>query len=291
MRVSDLRSILLDKGISESVVASMTKQQLEKKIKELEDQQTQEDFNLTMNLDPEKYNVNYGEDEVSEEEYTSDNYAPPYSSPEWQTYILSQFKDGDHKDGFPTCFGLRRLLQINVGPILSSKANHLSVINTTNGQTGDNTRVVTVGYEIEVEWRVNMPIVLLHGETQNIYETRVFGGIADCIEDANNVFGKHPAASAETKAESRALKKALGINSLTFEEKISGYDEKAGEMSKEEPITQSLIGFINAKINILGLDMSTLMKEKGLKATQLKDLTMDEGRMLFSHINTLQQGK
>ena len=47
--------------------------------------------------------------------------APSITSPEWNDYILELFADNELFDGRPTCAGLRRVSELVLGQIVSSK--------------------------------------------------------------------------------------------------------------------------------------------------------------------------
>jgi len=136
---------------------------------------------------------------------------------------------------------------------------------------------------------------------------RTFTGVADCIEDVRSVFGRHPAASAETKAQSRALKNALGLSILTAEEKISGYDDverpSAQPAQSEQLINKELKNFIEAKAKTFNITMSQIVDDyvatnnrKDLlelfnKTNSIGQFKIEDGRALFAFVNTYQQRK
>lgn len=213
---------------------------------------------------------------------------PEYGSIEWQKYIVGLLRPDEVIDGFPKGAGLRRVANLVLGPIVKSGATVVSVVpQLINGDTPS--RAVTINYEITINWKLNRSVMVSFGSTQPAGEYRTFAGVSDCVEDARNVFGKHPAASAESKAESRALKKALGLNVLSFEERISGYEETTEIEKPENRISTQLREFIGAKIEILKLDPKAVLREFGSDQTSLHDLSMDEGRKLFQFINSYQQ--
>ena len=50
-----------------------------------------------------------------------DESAPSITSPEWNDYILELFADNELFDGRPTCAGLRRVSELVLGQVVSSK--------------------------------------------------------------------------------------------------------------------------------------------------------------------------
>lgn len=269
-KVDELRSSLLDMGMSEEEVIKLSKGELkivyEQKVRAVETS---------------SFDIEFTE---SEEEATIADALPEYGSPEWQEYVISLMEPSETLDGYPKCHGLRRVAQLLLGPIVKSGPSMLSVIPTNEG------RATTIVYEVTFDWTLNRPI-WFNPNAPSTASYRIFGGCADCIEDIKSPYGRHPAASAETKAASRAFKKALCINVLSAEERISGYDEKGEESAPDNSkITTQLCNFISAKINVLKLDLDTVSKEFGL-SNKLEKIPMSEGRLFFAFVNNYQQGK
>ena len=134
-------------------------------------------------------------------------YGPTPSDPEWTDYVLGQLtedeiiKDKNNpKKGYPTTDGLRRMVEKLVGPIIKSNTTIHQVPNPENERRA--TVVVNIGifndlYSVALE----------------------FSGAADVYVGNSCVpFGNHPVATAETKAEGRAYKRALKIKVSTYEE-------------------------------------------------------------------------
>ena len=128
---------------------------------------------------------------------------PLKTSPEWHDYIMSKFTKEEVVEGHPTCVGLRRVLEEVYGTILECQSLIMKA------PTIDD-RSATVLCSI---------VCLLHdGETQVRQDSS-----ADVSEiNTEAVYAKHSVSTAETRAEARALRKLLGIRSITAEEAQSG---------------------------------------------------------------------
>jgi hypothetical protein len=226
---------------------------------------------------------------------------PQYGSPEWQKYVIGLLNPDEVYEGYPRCFGLRRIANLLLGPIVEQGVSNLSVIPIVTAEE-KNSRAVTVVYDIHINWKMStrVPIVMgNNGEGMCLNDIRKFSGTADCIEDINSPYGRHPAASAETKAESRALKKALCLNIITAEEKVSGYDDRDSIETRkdisESKISEQLKNFILAKLSKLDLNVDKIVSEYltsvGAPQKPLNDFTMSEGQQCFNYINYLQQNR
>lgn len=282
-KVDELRSALINAGVDESKVAKLNKVELRGMYSTVVLGEKETPFGIAF----EKTTGDNNQVTSGKLPESKQDVLPQYGSPEWQSYVLSQIRPNEQIDGFPRCFGLRRVAQELLGPIMSAKATAVSVIpQLTVNDTP--TRAVTINYEITFDWMLDRSIWFDPHNPQPCFRT--FGGVSDCVEEVNSPWGKHPASSAETKAMSRALKQALCINVLSAEEKVSGYDDGPEEAPKNNKITDQLISFITAKANQLQIKVEDVMKANGLNCP-IKDLTLEDGRGLFAAINKYQQVK
>lgn len=148
------------------------------------------------------------------------------------------------------------------------------------------------------------PICLQHvpqgsfGIFQCIYEVKfedgtVWRGAADC--NKNNVTGKflhYPTAIAESRAEARALKKALGITMLAAEEiDLSA----AAEVKPDQKVSSNIVSAIETLIERSDLDALAVIEEvlpdRADSINTLNDLTVAEGQDIMSHLNNLPKKK
>ncbi len=117
------------------------------------------------------------------------------NSPEWNDYVLTKLAPFEFVDGKPKVDGLRRVARLLLGKLIRSKPINTIVTDFST----------TVMYE-----------VAFMDENSDILE---FGGCAD-VNDSNcqGIYARYRAAVAETRAEGRALRKALGIRVVCAEE-------------------------------------------------------------------------
>lgn len=276
MKVDELRTALLDMGLSPDLVAASDKKTLQSLL--VQELAKEEKFDL----DP----ISWGPSDLAGESKMSvssgvstleEAIGVKYASPEWQQYVMGLFNPEELVDGCPKCNGLRRVASVVLGDIVESSAKTIAVL------SGDGGRSVTIGYEILIDWKLNRPVGFFGKDNFCPTEFRRFGGVADCSEDAT-VFGKHPAATAESKAESRALRKALALNVVTAEEKVTGADEELPRAKNNSNITNPLKEVIKAKAKAFNLDLNESLAEFKKDAKSLDDLTMDQGRAFFDFI-------
>ena len=269
--VDELRTALINKGMDESIVAGMRKSELKVALENI----LADEANDVMEFNFEKMDS----ESHSESETLEEAIGAKYGSDEWGDFVLSKFTKDELVDGCPKCNGLRRVAQLLLGNIVESRA--ISVIVTPSEP-----RCVTVNYNVAIDWKLDTPVGF--GNIDNLHDVRSFGGLADCVEE-NTVFGKHPAATAESKAEARALRKALGINILTAEEKLSGESNSLPQVDSSSKITTALARVIIAKTNALKISVNEVAKACFGETKVLEDCTMKEAQELFDFINNYQR--
>ncbi len=182
------------------------------------------------------------------------------TSPEWSTYALSHLVEDEYKDGFPTVDGLRRIAKLLLGPILITDTRCVKAPNT-------NDWAATVEHRVTFLWQRND--VLQFREV-------TFSGCADMFAIGNpNVFAKALSASAESKAESRALRKALGLRNVYTNEELENGDSDKSNISNEKAndtqfTAMDIVGKknninVSALLTNMGLDKDNLSKSDAQK--------------------------
>lgn len=181
----------------------------------------------------------------TEEENKTQETVPLLGSPEWQPYVLSLLTADEivTKEGitYPKSSGLRRVSQQLLGPIIKSGPTQVFP------EAGDKYKC-TVIYEVVFMWTYGIPAyrsgILSEVEIlRTEYATRCFSEVSECHSDNTlEKYAIHSAATAATRAEGRALRKALQLNIVTADEissEILSSDTVAVEENPEkEQITE-----------------------------------------------------
>ena len=135
------------------------------------------------------------------EEEVNDDSRPSMHSPEWNDYVMSHFEPHELVDGNPICAGLRRVAEKLLGTIVESGPDQ--VFPATEG---DGPGRATVVFKVVFSW-------------MDTGMMKVFKEVADVWHgNTDDLFCAHPVATASTRAEGRALRKALKIRCLAAEE-------------------------------------------------------------------------
>jgi hypothetical protein len=153
---------------------------------------------------------------------------PAVGTEEWSVFVLSQFKDDEVFNGCPNVEGLRRVCEAHYGDVVESVSQVVQSPNSAN---------------------MNHSCVIHHLTIQcHDGITRRFSGTADVFEgnSDNPMFSwQYSSATCETRAESRAYRRALRLRHVVAQEELSSV-----------PIQESgANGFIsNAQKNFLSVN-------------------------------------
>jgi len=121
-------------------------------------------------------------------------------------------------------------------------------------------------------------------------------GTADCTpENCDEPFSKYPTAVAESRAEARSLRKALGIRMLSAEE--IGFAETGLDASPDKPVESSVVAAIENLCQDRGVEQVDVInkvvsdKSRANSIFELKQLTTAEGSAAMSYLNGLSPKK
>ena len=179
--------------------------------------------------------------------------SPDPTSPEWNSYVLSLFVDGELYEGRPLCAGLRRVAELLLGRIVSSRPTQVFA-----PQGGNEIGRATVIWEIVFE------------------DGSLFSDVADCWEgNTDDAFCVFNTATAATRAEGRALRKALRLKTVAAEEmtkkntasivrsisQTKAMENTDGEYDDSSRMTDPQARFIDGKCKQLNIDVEAFFRE------------------------------
>jgi hypothetical protein len=224
---------------------------------------------------------------ITEEEIMEEKSTPKYGSKEWSDYVMSQFTSDELIDGNPKCAGLRRVAEELLGDIIESGPSEVYPATETNGPGR-----ATVVFRVVFDW-------------MNNGSYRSYSEVADVWDgNTDDPYSHHPAATASTRAEARALRKALKVNCVAAEEmsrKLGKTNSPqtvevgapvTAELSDKDKITGPQINFLDKKsmeqrVNVLKFVSFILNKE----ITNINDVSKKEASEVLNKLNDVQIGK
>lgn len=207
--------------------------------------------------------------------------APSVTSPKWNDYVMGLFEKNELYDGRPLCAGLRRVAELLLGEIVSSRP--VQVFPPTSG---DSLGRATVIWEI----------VFSNGAT--------FADVADCWEgNTDDAFCVFNTATAATRAEGRSLRKALRLRTVAAEEmtskntasiarSISQTTKVAteGEYEDSDRMSDAQVNFIDSKSKQLDVNVEKMFKEV-FKVSTKRKITKLQASQAIQKLNEYQQDK
>ena len=220
----------------------------------------------------------FDHEEVEEHDDTEEH--PSMLSAEWNDYVMGLFLDNELFDGNPICAGLRRVAEIVLGPIIQSGPTQVIAATDSDGPGR-----ATVVFEVifATGYTVSEVADVWHGNTDDL-------------------FCAHPAATASTRAEGRALRKALKLRCLAAEELsrkdiVSIVKEKTapkttdGDWNSESPITVQQKNFIDNKCKQLKIDVDLFINSGNNSYSNIEDVTKETASGMVKALNQYQNGQ
>lgn len=212
------------------------------------------------------------EDTHIEEEYdVVDNnpQTPSEYDPEWSEYLLDQLSDSELINGAPTVDGLRRITEKCFGEIIASTSE---IIETPTSQN-------------------NQRCTIRHTLTINKYRSNQSISIDGCIDVLYHKtpypFKDHLVATADTRAEGKALRRALKIRVVTAEE-LQNEDEQDA-LAADELVNDQQILAINQLCKRSNISVASFVSGEYTQTETINELKNLEARLLISKLSEFQR--
>ena len=199
---------------------------------------------------------------------------PQYSGPsdcdaEWAEYLLDQLGDHELINGAPTVDGLRRITEKCFGEIVESRSTIVEAPSGTNGLR------CTICHTLTIVKHRSLRTVKVDGCVDVLHSKTPYP------------FKDHLVATADTRAEGKALRRALKIRVITAEELQSESEEEV--LVSEEAINDQQILAINQLCKRLDVNVEGLVKMKCQAAENINSINNLEARLLISQLSEFQR--
>jgi hypothetical protein len=201
---------------------------------------------------------------------------PEQNSPEWDSYVMGLFHESELIDGNPRVHGLRRVAELLIGEIVSSRP--VTVMITPQGVKMDKSTVV---YEVQFQ-------------TSNGNKT--YADVADTWEgNTDDMFAVHGTATASTKAEARALRKALKIKAVAAEElckkDVAKYLSEQTQSDDVKRISKDQVNFIEMKCKKLDIDVIKFINSGEKFYNTIYEVKYDTGAKMIKKLTEFSSDK
>ena len=206
-----------------------------------------------------------------------------YLSIDWHNFVISILDESEMFDGYPKADGLRRISELLLGDILESKPTEIFPVN------GNSLGRATVAYSIKFKWWDN--------------SERTYSDVADVFNDGqygniNDEFISFALATASTRAEGRALRKALKLKICTAEE-ISDKVKTANkpkqtsnnEIKVDSVISEKQIMFLNKICKQLNVNVLNLINSNGRRYERIDTITKKEASKYIDLLQCMNRGE
>ena len=206
--------------------------------------------------------------------------APSMTSPEWHKYVLTLFEESEMIDGNPLVAGLRRVAETVLGPIVYSGPTQVfpSTMDDHHGRA-------TVVFSVEFESGVR------------------YSDVPDCWEgNTDDMFCAYAVATASTRAEGRALRKALRMKGVAAEEitkkdtasivreASSKKESSDGGFDDQSRMSEAQFNFIDVKCRQLDVNGKELFKS-GFNVEVNRKVSKKVASDIIDRLNDYQRDK
>ena len=206
--------------------------------------------------------------------------APSMTDPKWNDYVMSMFTEKEMYNGNPLVNGLRRVAEVVLGPIVYSGPTQVFP-----PQRDDHHGRATVVFTVEFQNGMR------------------FSEVADCWEgNTDDMFCAYAIATASTRAEGRALRKALRIKAVAAEEmtkkdtakivrELSAKKESSdGGYDDSSRMSDAQSNFIDVKCRQLNVNGTTLLASV-FNVSSSRKISKKVASDIIDRLNTYQQDK
>ena len=208
--------------------------------------------------------------EETVENYPDENEKRPHEyDAEWSEYLLDHLSDNELINGAPTVDGLRRVCEKCFGEIVESNSQIVETPSSHNNQR------CTIKHTLGIEKYRGGRIIKVDGCVDVLYHKTPYP------------FKDHLIATADTRAEGMALRRALKIRVVTAEE-LQNEDENEA-LASDELINDQQVMAINQLCKRLDISVQALVSGEYNKTNKINQIRNLEARLLISKLSEFQR--
>jgi len=203
---------------------------------------------------------------------------PSIHSLEWTDHVLSLLSDDEKIKGNPTTDGLRRVFEIALNCRIIS-----STTNVVQSPSPDNEKRATVIHSLTYH---------LNPETPDITGLNLLtvDGSADVYwGNCDKIYRNHPVAVAETRAEGRALRRALRLRKVVAAEELAEDIEDNVDGESVGKITSNQINFISVLGQRLNVNILKILELLALSTDNIYNIKYDDALVIIKKLSEYQQ--
>lgn len=196
----------------------------------------------------------------------------------WTDYVLSLLSDDEKIADNPTTDGLRRVFEIALDCCVTEAKTE--VVQTPEPNNEKRATVVhTISYILKK----------LDSEDDNLKYRSVSGAADVYWGNCDKIYRNHPVAVAETRAEGRALRRALKLRKVVAAEEIAKDIDDHPDAESVNKITNNQINFIDTLSNRLNINVIKLLEHNNLDTKNVYGLSHDDAVSIIRVLSGYQQ--
>jgi hypothetical protein len=196
----------------------------------------------------------------------------------WNDYVLGLLSDDEKIDGNPTVDGLRRIFEIALDCVVIQST-------TTVAQSPDpnNEKRATVVHSITYAFK--KPIMDI-GDLNTI----TVDGAADVYwGNCDKIYRNHPVAVAETRAEGRALRRALKLRKVVAAEELTSVIDDDIDPNFVSKISANQINFIDTISKRLNINVVKLLADMSIIVDNIHSIGHQDAVKVIRELSKYQQ--
>lgn len=195
---------------------------------------------------------------------------------DWTDHVLGLLSDDEKISGNPTTDGLRRIFEKALNcRVLASVSDVVQTPEPNNEKRATVVHSITYFLNEGPHDQPELNTVTINGAAD------VFWGNCD------KVYRNYPVAVAETRAEGRALRRALKLRKVVAAEELAKDIEDHPDQDSVTKITNNQINFIDVMAKRLNINVSKLLESNALESKNIYALSHDDAvtviRLLSKH--------
>jgi hypothetical protein len=186
--------------------------------------------------------------------------------------------DDEKISGNPTTDGLRRIFEVALNcRVIASTSNVVQSPDPNNEKRATVIHSLTYVLNVEPRDRPELNTVTVDGAAD------VYWGNCD------KIYRNHPVAVAETRAEGRALRRALKLRKVVAAEELSKDIEDHPDQDSVSKITNNQINFIDVMAKRLNINVTKLLEDNNLESKNIYVLSHEDAVAIIRLLSSYQQ--
>lgn len=197
---------------------------------------------------------------------------------DWTDYVLGLLSDDEKISGNPTTDGLRRIFEIALNCVVTDSRTDI-----VQSPSPDNEKRATAIH--------TLTFVLNSTDIKDeMLKVRSCSGAADVYwGNCDKIYRNHPVAVAETRAEGRALRRALKLRKVVAAEEIAKDIEDHPDGMSVGKITTNQINFMDVLSKRIDINILKLFDSLAIDRSNIYNIGYDDAVRTIKELTKIQQ--